>query len=226
MSSLSHNTVKHIIFDLDGTLIDSAPSILASMQVAFTQAGIEPARPFTYDLIGPPLAVAMASMLTNDTLGELSVLMESYKRHYDELGYRETAFYIGVPDMLRELRQMGLRLYIATNKRILPTRKIIEYFGWTALFDGLYSLDQFTPTLQNKEAMLQRLGQELPGMLEGAIYVGDRAEDADAAMANNLRFIWASWGYSPSDLEVEGYVRAEVSAHLTNIIKGKIYSGE
>ena len=49
-------TVRDIVFDLDGTLIDSAPSILASMQAAFDEAGIAPATPLTPALIGPPLA--------------------------------------------------------------------------------------------------------------------------------------------------------------------------
>lgn len=164
--------VHSFIFDLDGTLIDSAPSILASMKVAFDEAGIQPARPLTHELIGPPLAQTLTSLLTEATFGALPGLIEGFKRHYDESGYRETRFYEGVPAMLSELRRMQLRLYVATNKRILPTRKIVEHFGWTSLFEELYALDYFVPAVPNKTAMLQRLHQTLPENGGGAIYKG------------------------------------------------------
>jgi phosphoglycolate phosphatase len=222
MLNIDKINVKNVIFDLDGTLIDSAPSILASIQVAFNTAGIEPAQPLTHDLIGPPLSVVMTSMLTDASLLELPLLIEAYKQHYDELGHRETRIYKGIPKMLKELRHLGLHLYIATNKRILPTRKIIENFGWTALFDGIYSLDFFKPALQNKTTMLKRLYQDLPGISDRSIYVGDRAEDAQAAIINRLCFLGASWGYGARELEAFGYARANNPEQLTKIIKWKL----
>lgn len=219
MSQVSQIRTSHVIFDLDGTLIDSAPSILASMQVTFDEAGIQPVRPLTHDLIGPPLAVAMSSLLTDATMSKLPILIDGFRRHYDEFGYRKTRFYDGIPDMLQELRRTGLRIYIATNKRILPTRKIIDYFGWNNLFDGLYALDHFHPTLQNKKVMLQRLYKELPGTSCGSIYVGDRAEDADAAKFNHFRFFWASWGYGVLELETSDHPRIADPLELTKIIK-------
>lgn len=221
--NLSQTTAKNVVFDLDGTLIDSAQSILASMHVAFKEAGIEPVRPLTRDLIGPPLAVAMKSLLTDATLGKLPVILEGYMRHYDESGYRESRFYEGIPDMLKELRNMGLRLYIATNKRILPTRKIIEYLGWNTLFDGLYTLDHFKPKLHNKAALLQRLHQELLGISGGSIYVGDRAEDAEAANIGQFCFLGASWGYGTHELEASDQVCIVNPSQLTKIIKHKVH---
>jgi phosphoglycolate phosphatase len=219
MSQIDQIRTSHVIFDLDGTLIDSAPSILASMQIAFEEVGIQPVRQLTHDLIGPPLAVAMSSLLTDETLCKLPILIDGFRRHYDESGYRESRFYDGTLDMLQELRHMGLRIYIATNKRILPTRKIIQYFGWNTLFDGLYSLDYFHPTLQNKKVMLHRLCKELPGISGGSIYVGDRAEDADAAKINHFRFLWASWGYGALELETSNHQRIANPLELTKIIK-------
>ena len=106
---------KHVVFGLDGTLIDSAPSILASMLAAFNEEGIEPARPLTSEIIGPSLTVAMASLLAETSLDKLPRLTEAFKRDYDESGYRETRLYKGVPEMLKDLRQMGCSLYISTN---------------------------------------------------------------------------------------------------------------
>lgn len=226
MINLSQITAKNVVFDLDGTLIDSAQSILASMQIALKEAGIETARPLTHDLIGPPLAVAITSVLSDATLTKLPVIIQGFMRHYDESGYRESRFYEGIPGMLKELRRLGLRLYIATNKRILPTRKIINYFGWNALFDGLYTLDFFKPKLHNKTAMLQRLQQEVPGISEGSVYVGDRAEDADAAKISQFCFLWASWGYGGPEVEASGHARIADPSQLINVLKDKVYQSD
>lgn len=211
-------SAKHIVFDLDGTLVDSAPSIIASIIAAFDEVGIELTRPLTSEIIGPPLSVAMASLLTEASLDKLPRLTAAFMRYYDEYGYLETKIYEGVPEMLNELREMGYSLFIATNKRILPTRKIVDYIGWTELFDGLYSLDYFNPVLQNKMAMLERVIDVLPETFIRRIYVGDRAEDGVAANKNGFRFFGASWGYGASELWEEKYVLVEKPAQLVELI--------
>ena len=193
-------TVRDIVFDLDGTLIDSAPSILASMQAAFDQAGIAPGAPLTPALIGPPLAQTLRSLLPDDEAHALPGLVEGFKRHYDAAGYRESQVYLGVPEMLAALGRMPLRLHIATNKRIAPTRRIVEHLGWGGFFTGVYALDFYTPALAHKTAMLQRLRASLAD--PAPIYVGDRAEDAEAAQASGMPFLWAPWGYGGDSVAV------------------------
>lgn len=193
-------TARDIVFDLDGTLIDSAPSILASMQAAFEQAGIAPRGPLTPALIGPPLTQTLRSLLPEASEAALPGLIEGFKRHYDGSGYQASRVYPGVPDMLQALSQMPVRLYIATNKRIAPARRIVEHLGWDRFFADVYALDFYTPALAHKTAMLQRLRQTLAGTGPAPLYVGDRAEDAEAAHASGMPFLWASWGYGGHDV--------------------------
>ena len=193
-------TARDIVFDLDGTLIDSAPSILASMQAAFEQAGIAPRGPLTPALIGPPLAQTLRSLLPEASEAALPGLIEGFKRHYDESGYQASRVYPGVPDMLQALGQMPVRLHIATNKRIAPARRIVEHLGWDGFFAGVYALDFYTPALAHKTAMLQRLRASLAD--PAPIYVGDRAEDAEAAQASGMPFLWAPWGYGGDSVAV------------------------
>lgn len=193
--------VRDIVFDLDGTLIDSASSILASMQAAFDEAGIAPSALLTPALIGPPLAQTLRALLPDGEERALPGLVEGFKRHYDAAGYRESQVYPGVPEMLAALGRMSQRLHIATNKRIAPTRRIVEHLGWSGLFTGgVYALDFYTPALAHKTAMLQRLRESLADPVP--IYVGDRAEDAEAAQACGMLFLWASWGYGGDGVAV------------------------
>lgn len=208
-----------VIFDLDGTLVDSAPSILASMLAAFNEEGIKPAYPLTPEIIGPPLSVAMASLLGEANMDKIPKLIKAFKRHYDDVGYRETRIFEGVPEVLKELRKLGCSLYIATNKRILPTRKIIDFIGWKDLLDGVYSLDYFDPVLSNKVEMLERLVLELPKSSQRKIYVGDRAEDGVAANKNGFQFIAALWGYGTFEFLGCGYTCIESPAQIIKIVK-------
>jgi phosphoglycolate phosphatase len=185
-----------ILFDLDGTLVDSAPSILASLGSAFADCGLQPKAPLTSTLIGPPLRETLARLCGEaDDSATLDRLTAAFKHHYDTAGYRETQPFAGIEAMLRTLAKAGVAQHIATNKRALPTGLILEHLGWSGLFDRVYALDTFDPPAPHKTALLARLLADAGLSAEECAYVGDRAEDAQAAQANGLRFFWAAWGF-------------------------------
>lgn len=187
--------VHSIIFDLDGTLIDSAPSIIKSIEVAFEKVGIEPIKPLNKDLIGPPLKDIFRNLVSELDKEKIYQLIECFRNYYDVSGYKETRVYDAVTEMLAELAENSLNLYIATNKRLVPTLKIIEHLKWTTKFEEIYALDYFEPVMQNKKALLQHLYNILPNSNKGVVYVGDRAEDADSAEGAGFPFIGVEWGY-------------------------------
>jgi phosphoglycolate phosphatase len=186
---------KSIIFDLDGTLIDSAPSILSSLQAALGAAAICPNRPLDQNLIGPPLAQIMAEVLGDEHQERIPEIIELFKVHYDTTGYLNTIFYPGIPEMLAQLQKKNIDLYIATNKRITPTLKILNHLGWSGFFKEVYSLDYFKPAVADKATMLARVVSDLNYCVNDLVYVGDRSEDAEAAQKNSIPFLFASWGY-------------------------------
>jgi len=185
----------HILFDLDGTLIDSAPAILASFREAFARTGIAPARTIDDSVIGPPLVETLQLLSGSDDPALIAGLAEAFKASYDSEGYKATAAFAGVGELLAELAGAGLTLSIATNKRIHPTRLILEHLGWSGHFAHVYALDLFTPRLPDKAAMIARLLADQNIAREQAIYIGDRSEDGESADANGLPFIAVTWGY-------------------------------
>ncbi len=195
-------STAHIIFDLDGTLIDSAPAILSSFRAAFESAGRSPARPITAEIIGPPLRETLTILADSSDPNLIEELAAGFAAIYDTTGVRETETYPGVADALQSLLAQGKTLYIATNKRIAPTLKILEYVGWDKLFRGVYALDSFEPRLPDKTTLLTRL-LAIEGLNpKECIYIGDRAEDGHAARSNQLPFMAVTWGYgglAPTD---------------------------
>lgn len=185
----------HIIFDLDGTLVDSAPAILASFRQAFAKAGRQPAIPIDASIVGPPLPETLALLSGSQDPALLATLAEYFKDSYDTAGISATVAFGGVNPALHALQARGHSLHIATNKRIFPTRRILDVMGWNGLFDGVYALDLFEPRLPHKAAMIQRLLADLSIPPDNAVYVGDREEDGLAALANHLPFLAATWGY-------------------------------
>jgi len=97
--------------------------------------------------------------------------------------------------MLNELKDNNLQLYIATNKRSIPTKKIINFLGWGSFFDGIYSLDSFLPLAKSKNDILAKIISTHGLSKKNVIYIGDLEDDRIAAQANSIGFYFVEWGY-------------------------------
>ncbi len=209
--------ITNVIFDLDGTLIDSAPAILDAFEAAFITCQRQPVTPLVRDVIGPPLMETLALLAGTGDSDVLQLLAKAFKQQYDTEGYKQTKVFPGIENMLVSLREEGLQLYIATNKRLLPTQRILDYFGWTHYFVGIYALDAFSPPLGSKADMIGQVLRLNQLSVEGSIYIGDRDEDGLSAQANGLRFLLASWGYDGA--VSEHWLRVESPAVLQEELK-------
>ncbi len=186
---------RQVIFDLDGTLIDSSTSILQSFEAAFTKTGVTPQKPLTQEMIGPPLMPTLRTLSGSNDPGLLETLAAAFKAEYDTHAYQAATVFAGIESFLKRLQQHGLQMYIATNKRILPTTRIMQHLQWAHYFAGVYALDYFTPPAPSKKDMVCNI-MALHGLSpEATLFVGDRIEDGLAAEGNGLDFAMVTWGY-------------------------------
>lgn len=188
-----------LIFDLDGTLIDSAPSILACMERVVSDAGYPPVLPLDVSLIGPPLRATLAKITGLADGAELRLLAEQFKLRYDGEGFRTTRSYPDIPDLLNWLLGQGFDLHLATNKRLRPTRAILDLMGWGDVFRTVYTQDGVEAGYPDKRTMLDCQIREQGLDSRMAAYIGDTREDGIAAAANGLHFYAAEWGYGRFD---------------------------
>jgi phosphoglycolate phosphatase len=218
---LESRPFRQIGFDLDGTLVDSAPGILESYAHALQAHGLVPRVPIDQGLVGAPLASVLSTLSGLDDPDRLSELARTFRADYDDAGWRRLTPYPGARETLATLSGRGLRLFLATNKRIAPTRRILDHLGWTRLFDEIRSLDDQLPPPPDKPFLVASIVR-LSGIPPAATaFVGDSADDARAARENGLTFIGATWGYggvSAESLE-EGEVGLERLRDLPGVVE-------
>lgn len=214
-----HSRITNVIFDLDGTLVDSAPSILACFEAVLAQYKIASKVPLTDKLIGPPLRTTLQLLSNVEDFDQLESMAEEFKKHYDSSAYKLTRTFSGINTMLLDLYAADFSLYIATNKRLKPTRLILEHFGWNRLFKNIFASDSRNPPFSSKSEMLLSLIETEDIVNKETAYVGDRSDDLIAAADNNLIFFAATWGYC--DTKSFGAIAVENAAQLGELLTGR-----
>ena len=206
---------KNIIFDLDGTLIDSAAGIEESFYFAYRSSFDLECPVNIKQLIGPPI-----NEVLKEVAGPLSPTLEAlffneFKSHYDSKGYKRSTFYPGTREVIEELFERKINLFIATNKRHLPTSLIISHLGISKFFKAIYSLDSFKEKFINKTQSVSGLIDSFSLKLDETLFVGDTMHDGIAAEENNLNFALVQYGYG--DFASPNF-RIDKIKNLVNII--------
>jgi phosphoglycolate phosphatase len=153
-------------------------------------------------LIGPPLDESFRRLGFTDA--QLIEVVDHYRDLYDRVGVDRARPYDGVLDVLRALRHAGVRLALATAKRVDFAERMLRGFGVRDLFDAVAgaSLDD---RLTAKVDIVAGVHQVFDGAPGSAWMVGDRRHDVEAARACGLAAVGVLWGYGPrQELEAAG----------------------
>ena len=193
-----NTSFSNIVFDLDGTLIDSAPSILNCLKTVIEDSGYAAGEKFNSALIGPPLRDILELLTGDGDEKKLNILIERFKSEYDLGACNLATPYSKISALLADLKGAGKNIFIVTNKRYLPTRKILANFRWDDLIDDVYTIDYPSQSHNKKSQVINQLLLDASLTSSDTCYIGDRFEDYEAATANNLTFIHVSWGYGPA----------------------------
>jgi phosphoglycolate phosphatase len=185
---------RAIAFDFDGTLVDSAPGILRGISLALEHNGVVPVLPLERRLIGPPLPVTLAKVAGRNDPDLLAALIGDFIHFYDGGACLDSAAFPGVGETLVELRRREHGLYLVTNKRGTPSRRMLDHLGWSALFSAVYCLDEHADC-PGKVQLLAKVIQAHALCATETPYVGDTDGDAVAARANAMPYIHVAWGY-------------------------------
>lgn len=189
----------HIIFDLDGTLIDSKREIIKTYQLVFND--VIPNR--TPDFAQIDYGATLNKVLAGVYIGaeaKIEGAKLAFASIYDQSDYSETSLYEGVIETLGWLKAAGHQLYIATNKRRVPTLRILEKKKINRYFSHVVTTDTDPSRILSKEGMVETLKNKFL-FLEGFL-VGDTAADIEAGKNQNLKTIYAAYGYGTGDSHV------------------------
>ncbi len=199
MSAVKMKLCPAILLDLDGTLIDSAPGIHASCYAALQTLGHSPPPLLEMSgMIGPPIEEIMATLLAHYGDDRVVEGVAAYRSDYSERGLFGSSLYPGVADALKDMRQAGARLLIATSKRRRFAVRILEHLNLTTLFEGIHGSED-GGALDHKPELIAHVIEKHALVRKHCVMVGDRQHDIMGARANSIRSLGVLWGYGTRD---------------------------
>jgi phosphoglycolate phosphatase len=191
-----------ILFDVDGTLVDSQSEILAAMQDAFAAiAQPVPNRDAILSTVGLSLEQAMIQLLSLDNDARtMSAAVSAYKHSYRKSREAGTmsVLYPGIADLLRNCRMHeNWLLGLATGKSRRGVNALVDYYDWGGVFQTIQTAD--THPSKPNPAMLQAALAETGVSAQRCVCIGDTTHDMRMAVAAKVGFVGVSWGYHPVD---------------------------
>lgn len=214
-----------LIFDLDGTLTDSKPGILACLRKVLDERGMGDCGPLDR-FVGPPVEEWVVELLPHGTAEEHAALVRDYRDCYSREGWNNNSVFPGVRDMLVALRRHGFPLYVCTSKHEPSAVRILEAFKLAPLLTAIYG-DKPEYTSHSKADLLARILREhsvgpnsAHDSAGDAVWmIGDRVYDFEAARANGVPSVAVAWGYgAPQEWAQADAVAATPAALLDLMI--------
>jgi phosphoglycolate phosphatase len=185
-----------VVFDLDGTLVDSRPDLTLAINRLRRALGL----PLLDETVVETMIGEGARLLVERALADApsevsrESALQEFLTHYSEVCTRATRPYAGIGELLHAC---GRRwpLALLTNKPIAMTRSILEHLGWSGRFHSVVGGDSLPfrkPDGRGLVELARRLGVERPEL----VLVGDSRIDAETATAAGTQFVWVEWGFA------------------------------
>ncbi|MFI4948519.1 MAG: phosphoglycolate phosphatase [Alphaproteobacteria bacterium] len=195
-----------LVFDLDGTLVDSVPDLTNALNKVLRERGYAPlaqteVAPMVGD--GVPTLVARAFAARGGDAAEAAAALPRYNQIYEKNATVLTRPYPGVRETLEDLRGLGYRTALCTNKPQQATIAVLDGLDLAALFDGIAGGDRYAVRKPNPGHLLGLIG-ELGGSAGRAVMIGDSENDAAVAHAASVPLVIMRYGYARAAPETLG----------------------
>lgn len=189
-----------VIFDLDGTLTDSAQGIVASFRQALAAIGADVPGPDDHAalarrVVGPPMHHTLQAMGLGDRADEA---VAAYRADYTSRGWAMNRVFDGIPELLADLDAAGVRLAVGTSKSEPTARRILEHFGLDHHFEVIAGASP-DGTRATKSAVLAHALAQLEPLPDDVLMVGDRSHDVEGAAQHGIDTVIVEWGYGADD---------------------------
>lgn len=187
-----------VIFDLDGTLTDSAQGIVSSFRHALTSVGADvPDGDLAGMVVGPPMHHTLQEL----GLGERTdAAIAAYRSDYRARGWAINRLFDGIPALLADLRAAGVRLAVATSKAEPTAQRILAHFGLDDHFEVIAGASVDGSRALKADVVAHAVAQLAP-LPERVLMVGDRSHDVEGAAEHGIDTVVVGWGYGRGDFD-------------------------
>lgn len=195
-TTVSAGSPQLVIFDLDGTLTDSAHGIVASFRHALDHIGAAvPEGDLAAWIVGPPMDDTFRAMELGDRVDDA---IAAFRAEYGARGWAMNTVFDGIAPLLGDLRAAGVRLAVATCKLEPTARRILAHFGLEQHFEVIAGASGDGSRSSKTEVLGHALAQLRP-LPERVLMVGDRNHDVEGAAAHGIDTVVVGWGYGQDD---------------------------
>jgi phosphoglycolate phosphatase len=200
------------VFDLDGTLVDSAPDLHAALDRLMAVKRLPGfARAEVVAMIGDGVRVLLERAYAARGIALDEADLQHFMMDYEANAAVLTRAFDGIPELLGGLRDAGWRLAVCTNKPEGAARVLLSGLGLDAHFSALGGGDSF-PMRKPDPGHLRATLAAAGAMPEDAVMIGDHRNDIEAARGAGVRAIFAGWGYGPHSMAGGAPIAADVAA--------------
>jgi phosphoglycolate phosphatase len=211
--------IRLVVFDCDGTLVDSQRTIIEAMTKAYAAIGVPvPEDETIRSMVGLSLTDAVARLLPPETRQKGEALAGAYRDAFFELrqnGKIHEPLYPKVAETLKRLKSEGLALGIATGKSRRGLDKTLETHGLLPLFDTLQTADRHPG--KPDPAMLKAAMAEAGAAPDETLFIGDTTYDMEMGRSAKTTPLGVAWGYHPPEL-LRAHGAAEILAAFDEVL--------
>lgn len=191
---------SYLLFDLDGTIIDSSEGIINCVKYALDDAGLAyPPDEKLLGFIGPPLVEGFQSVTGMNEQDALAATIK-YRERYETEGLYECQLYEGISSLIKDLHEKGYHICLATSKPELFARRILEHFELINYFDEIVGAT-FDGKINAKDTVIREMFKRLAltdDRKAETIMIGDRKHDILGAKACGIDSLGVYYGFAPA----------------------------